>query len=67
MPALHIKLGLMKNFVKRLGKINTEGFLYLVAKFPDINNAKIKEGIFDGSQIRQLMHDLNILRDTGII
>lgn len=59
LPALHIKLGLMKNFVKRLGKTNSEGFLYLVAKFPKISNAKIKEGIFDGPQIRQLMHDLN--------
>lgn len=33
------------------------GFLYLKEKFPKISNAKIKEGIFVGPQIRKLMKD----------
>lgn len=36
MPPLHIKLGLMKNFVKALEKTNSEGFLYLRQKFPEV-------------------------------
>lgn len=33
------------------------GFLYLKSKFPRISEAKIKEGIFVGPQIRELMKD----------
>ncbi|MGR0202203.1 hypothetical protein, partial [Klebsiella pneumoniae] len=54
LPPLHIKLGLMKNFVKALDK-SGPGFLYLKAAFPRISDAKIKEGIFVGPQIRELM------------
>jgi len=32
----------------------SEGFAYLRQKFPKIIEAKMKEGIFDGSQITQL-------------
>lgn len=56
LPPLHIKLGLMKQFVKAL---NEEGdcFKYLDKKFPNISDVKLKEGIFDGPQIRTLMKD----------
>lgn len=57
LPPLHIKLGLMKNFVKRMSKTNSRGFQYLVAKFPKISSAKLKEGIFVGPQIREVLHD----------
>lgn len=57
LPPLHIKLGLMKNLVKRMSKTNSRGFQYLVAKFPKISSAKLKEGIFVGPQIRELLHD----------
>jgi len=53
---LHIKLGLMKYFVKGLGK-NGAAFKYLVEKFPEISEAKLKEGMFVGPQIRELMKD----------
>lgn len=55
-PPLHIKLGLMKQFVKALP---TEGdcFKYLVSKFPSLSFEKIKAGVFDGPQIRQLLAD----------
>jgi hypothetical protein len=54
LPPLHIKLGLMKNFVKGMDR-DGQGFLYLQKKFPRISDAKIKEGIFIGPQIRELM------------
>lgn len=56
LPPLHIKLGLMKNFVKALDK-DGETFKYLVEKFPRISDAKLKAGIFVGPQIRQLLND----------
>ena len=43
LPPLHIKLGLMKNFVKAMPAFN-----YLAEKFPRLSEAKIKEGIFAG-------------------
>ena len=46
----------MKNFVKAMDK-EGEGFAYLKKMFPKISDAKLKEGIFVGPQIRQLMHD----------
>lgn len=56
LPPLHIKLGLMKQFVKALNK---EGscFEYIAHKLPGITMEKLKAGIFDGPQIRQLMND----------
>lgn len=58
LPPLHIKLGLMKQFVKALSK--TEPcFQYLCQKFPGLSEAKLKEGIFVGPDIRKLMQDPN--------
>ena len=48
LPPLHIKLGLMKKFVNAMDR-NGEGFNFLTRK--------IKEGIFVGPQIRELMND----------
>lgn len=56
LPPLHIKLGLMKQFVKALDK-DGDCFQYLGEKFPAISDAKLKEGIFDGPQIRTLFED----------
>jgi len=53
-PPLHIKLGLMKNLVKGIYKTG-RGFEYLNNKFPNVSDAKIKEGIFIGPQIGELM------------
>jgi len=44
LPPLRIKLGPMKNFVKGMDKIG-RGFEYLRNKFPNVSDAKIKEGI----------------------
>ncbi|GBN78620.1 hypothetical protein AVEN_156558-1 [Araneus ventricosus] len=56
LPTLHIKLGLMKNFVKAMD-CRGSGFQYLCLKFPKVSDAKITEGIFFGPQIRQLKKD----------
>ena len=55
-PPLHIKLGLMKQFVKALP---TDGdcFKYLILTFPRLSFEKIQAGVFDGPQIRQLIKD----------
>ena len=50
LPPLHIKLGLMKNFVKGMNK-EGQAFRYLRNKFPKIIDGKVKEGIFVGPQI----------------
>ncbi|GBP06878.1 hypothetical protein EVAR_99750_1 [Eumeta japonica] len=56
LPPLHIKLGIMKQFVKSLDK-NGNCFSYICEKFPQLTMEKFKAGIFDGLQIRQLTND----------
>lgn len=58
LPPLHIKLGLITQFVKPLDK-DGECFKYLKIKFPKLSDAKIREGIFVGPQIRKLFKDQN--------
>lgn len=57
LPPLHIKLGLMKQFVKAL---DCALFKYLTDKFPNLSDAKIKAGIFVGPQIRELMKTIDV-------
>ena len=47
----------MKNFVKQLRKSKSNGFAFLCNKFPEISEAKLKEGIFVGPQIRPVLKD----------
>ena len=57
LPPLHIKLGLMKTFVKAM---NHDGaaFMYLKEKFGLFKReAKLKEGVFIGPEIRILLLD----------
>lgn len=56
LPPLHIKLGLMKNFVKALGS-DSEALVYLKKIFPKLSTEKIKEGVFVGPQIKKLFAD----------
>ena len=58
---LHIKLGLIKNFVKVIVKHNrdSEGLVYLRSKFPGISDAIIKEGVFIDAEIRDLINDIH--------
>ena len=56
-PPLHIKLGLIKNFVEAVDQ-NIAEFMYTKNKFLRKSEAKIKEGIFAGPQMRGLTEDV---------
>ncbi len=50
------KTGTYENFVKAMDK-SGQGFKYLRSKFPLLRDAKIKEGVFIGPQICELLKD----------
>ncbi|GBM00059.1 hypothetical protein AVEN_214127-1 [Araneus ventricosus] len=56
LPPLPTKLGLMKQLIKSLPK-DGECFRYLRSKFPKLSEAKLKEGVFTGHDIRKLVSD----------
>ena len=45
LPPFHIKLGIIKNFVKAMGKCNSYGFAFLIKKFLSVSQPKLQEGI----------------------
>ena len=53
LPPLHIKLGPVKQFVKALDF--EEVFQEIRSMFPRLSDAKIKEGIFVGSQKSKML------------
>lgn len=56
-PPLHIKLGIMTQFVKAVGRQGNERAIdYLDAMFPKLSRSKVEEGVFVGPQIRKVMH-----------
>jgi hypothetical protein len=62
---LHIKLGLMKNFLRALN-VNGSAFMYLCGKFPTLTFEKVRAGVFIGPQIRRHFKDQQfeaVLRD----
>ena len=56
LPPLHIKLDLMKQFVKAIEK-ECDCFHYIAKTFPGLRIEKLKADIFDRPQIRKLMQD----------
>ena len=56
LPPLHIKLGLVKNVVKALDKTSV-AFKQLCSTFPGLSEAKLKEGVFIGPQIKKMLGD----------
>lgn len=58
-PPLHVKLGIMKNFVKSLPR-ESAGFQFLKDTFPHISSSKIKEGniLSRVKKIDKIEHDL---------
>lgn len=58
LPPLHIKLGLFKNFIKALDK-EGPAFSYMKDIFKNHSDAKIREGVFDGPQIKKLIQNKN--------
>jgi hypothetical protein len=53
---MHLKLGLMKIFVNAMNQ-EEAAFTCLRENFPGLSEAKLKEGIFSGPQIRDLIKD----------
>ena len=66
LPPLHIKLGLIKYFVKGMDKTG-RAFQYVRNEFPNVSDAKIKEGIFIGPQIMEMMQDKQFDEDLNEI
>ena len=66
LPPLHIKLGLMKQFVKTLNKdgLCTEQRAH---KLPERTMEKLNAGVFDGPQIRQLIDDPHFITSMNEI
>jgi hypothetical protein len=56
LPPVHLKLGLIKIFVKVINK-EGEGFDFLRKTFPCISKIKIKESIFFSPRVKQLFQD----------
>ena len=56
LPAMHLKLGLTKNSVNAMNQEEAV-FAYLREMFRRLSEAKFKESIFIGPQIRDLMKD----------
>ena len=57
LPPLHLKLGLIKNFIEAMDKKGS-GFKHIVARLGHIlSEAKLKVGVLNGPEIRYLMED----------
>lgn len=56
---LHIKLGLMKNFLNALPK-DGRAMEFLVAFFPGVSTAKREDGVFVGPDIRKAHAEFGI-------
>ena len=56
LQSMHLKLGQMKIFLKAMNQ-EEAAFTYLWEKFPRLSEAKLKEGIFIGPQIRDIIKD----------
>ena len=54
MPPLHIKLGLIRQFVTALDK-DSAALKYLQVLFPKLSEAKVKAGTFAGPQIKKII------------
>ncbi|XP_061428563.1 uncharacterized protein LOC133355213 [Lethenteron reissneri] len=54
MPPLHVKLGLMKQFVRAVDK-ESVAFKYLQDFFPTLSEVKVKAGIFVRPQIKMIL------------
>jgi len=67
LPPFAHKAGSLQNPAKGMDKTG-RGFEYVRNKFPNVSDAKIKEGIFMGAQNRELMQDIQFdedLNETG--
>jgi len=56
LSSMHLKLGMIKNFVKAMNQVEA-AFIYLWEKFPRISEAKLKDDIFIVPQIQDRIMD----------
>ena len=66
LPPLHIKLGLVKQFMKALDH-GGEAFKDIRLLFPKLSETKVKGGIFTGPQVRKMLNSAqleNAMSDT---
>ena len=63
-PPLHIKLGLIKQFVKALDK-DGQCLKYICQVFPGLSIEKLKVGIFNGPDIWKLIKDRNFTNNMN--
>ena len=54
-PPLHIKLGVLKHLLKAMNI--EDSVFYFLQRLSQISTEKLKAGIFDGPQIKELMKD----------
>jgi len=54
----------MKDFVNGMDK-TSRGFQHVRNKFPNVSDSKINDGIFIGTQIRELMQDKYFAEDLN--
>ena len=57
----------MKHFVKQLEKSKSKGIAFLCNKFPIINEAKLKKGIFVDPPIRKVLEDPTLEKELTSI
>ena len=55
LPLLHLKLGIVKQFVKAMSRVQSAAFMHIFEILPKLSEAKIKEGVFTGPDIRELL------------
>ena len=58
-PELHMKLGIVKNFIETLNKNGEAGLFILKNNFFKLSEATIREGVFNALHIQQLILDCN--------
>ena len=66
LPPLHIKRGLIKQFVKALDK-DGAAFKYLQNLFPKLSEAKVKGGILIGPQVKLILKSDEFLETLSAV
>ena len=64
LPPLHIKLGLVKQFIKVLD-YDGEAFQEILNLFPKLSEAKVKGGIFTGPLVRKMWKSVQLKSKTS--
>ena len=66
LPSLHIKLGLIKQFVKALDK-DGAAYKYLQNLFPKLSETKVKRGVFIGPQLKLILKSDEFLETLNAV